>query len=171
MFLIEQTKAEPFHEQASRTAFARRFRETSNKVALQTLLQNRIAEPARTELFPERRTTMRREEICRPDRLDVDIENRIFIGSCSLTQLIHQLRHALIRATEAATELAVNILKHYDIGVRVNLVVGVEILSCKFVKHGCSRCHYRGRSILHFDQGHFAKEIPWPEISRVNEPA
>lgn len=38
-FLMEETKAESFHKQAGRAAFARRFRETSNKVALQTLLQ------------------------------------------------------------------------------------------------------------------------------------
>lgn len=39
MFLMQETKAEPFHKQAGRAAFARRFRETSNKVALQTLRQ------------------------------------------------------------------------------------------------------------------------------------
>ena len=38
-FLKEETTVESFHEQAGRAAFARRFRETSNKVALQTLRQ------------------------------------------------------------------------------------------------------------------------------------
>jgi predicted nucleotidyltransferase len=38
-FLKEETTVGPFHEQASRAAFARRFKETSNKVALQTLRQ------------------------------------------------------------------------------------------------------------------------------------
>jgi predicted nucleotidyltransferase len=39
LFLKEETKPEPFLQQAGRTAFARRFKETSNKVALQTLRQ------------------------------------------------------------------------------------------------------------------------------------
>jgi predicted nucleotidyltransferase len=38
-FLKEETTVESFHEQAGRAAFTRRFRETSNKVALQTLRQ------------------------------------------------------------------------------------------------------------------------------------
>jgi hypothetical protein len=39
LFLRQETKLEPFHQHAGRTAFARRFKETSNKVALQTLRQ------------------------------------------------------------------------------------------------------------------------------------
>lgn len=39
LFLMEETKVESFHKQAGRAAFARRFKETSNKVALQTLRQ------------------------------------------------------------------------------------------------------------------------------------
>jgi predicted nucleotidyltransferase len=39
VFLTEETKVESFHERAGREAFARRFKETSNQVALQTLRQ------------------------------------------------------------------------------------------------------------------------------------
>jgi MFS family permease len=83
--------------------------------------------------------------------------------------LPHQLGDAAVGAAQPPAQLAVDVLYHQHIGVDVGLVAGVELSSRKLVQHGRTRRDDGGRSVLHLDQRHLAKEITRCEIGHVND--
>src|SRR6266481_6455748 len=91
-------------------------------------------------------------------------------ASVSLTRLKHQqLGNATVGAAEPPTKLAVDILYHHHIRMDVGLVACVEVSGRELVQHGWAFRDDGGRSVLHFDQRHFAEKITGVETRHAND--
>src|SRR5262245_218132 len=90
--------------------------------------------------------------------------------SWSLTRMKHlQLGNATVGTAEPPAKLAIDVLHHDHIRVNVRLVVSVEISGRELVQLGWTLRDDGSRSILHFDEGHFAEKIARPERRHAND--
>ena len=80
-----------------------------------------------------------------------------------------QFGNAAVGAAEPAAKLAVDILHHHHIGLDIGLVARVELSGRELVQHGRALGDDGGRSVLHFDQRHFAEEIAGLETCHVDD--